>query len=110
MVQTPAPRRTAAVPGALWDKNGSDRYGDNVTKAEREGKPFCVVCGRGLDVNKAVTVAIIDGGSNFLHPDDVTDADREDGGYMGLWDLGSSCVRLAPARVRGAYVPLADKN
>lgn len=98
---TPA-RRIAPVTNAFWTKHNSDRSETQRSKCPA-GTPNCAVCGAALNPTNATTVAIIDGGCNFLHVDDVTEADLNDPGFMGCWDLGSSCVRLAAARVRGPY-------
>jgi hypothetical protein len=94
--------RTAPIPSLLWEKHNSERTQKNLAKTGSDA-PACTVCGAALNPEKAVTVGIIDGGSAFIHPDDIDETVESDGGYMGVWDLGSACVRLAPARVRKPY-------
>lgn len=94
--------RTAPIPDDFWTKH--NKANDNGKIDPKPGVPWCTLCGRDLNPAKAFTVAVIDGGATFIHPDDVTAEVENDAGFMGAWDLGSSCALLAPMIVKKAYL------
>jgi len=87
--------------GEFWEKHNSDRAQARIEKNQKSG-PCCHACGAVLNPDRAVTVRIVGGGGEVLHPED---ADRyiNDGGDMGAWDLGPECAKMFPAAYRAPY-------
>jgi len=97
-------RREAPMPADLFNLDL-----DPNTRAKREqraadaGLETCTHCGRGVKPGKAVVVVVTGGGATVLHPDDETEADTLDNGYMGAWLLGSTCAKQIPAEIRQTW-------
>lgn len=60
----------------------------------------CIVCGRPLktDNPRVLCVELADGGGSILeqNDDDTPDAELNDGGYMGVYYVGSECAKRIP--------------
>jgi hypothetical protein len=91
--------------GILWG-NRYQRYMEN--KQGNDDFLSCIICAKPTsEKGESMGVLISEGGSAIVHPDDYTSYPH-DGGQMGWYPIGSSCIKNIPAEYRTPN-PYADK-
>ena len=72
------------------------------SKEESQGDMTrCAVCGRKTSPKEqGLGVVVVDGGGSIVHVDDIEVAMVHDGGYMGWFPVGSSCIKAVPEEFR----------
>jgi hypothetical protein len=60
----------------------------------------CVVCARKVNPGRGVWICVGAGGSVMIHPDDITEAEDADPGFMGHVLVGPECGKTIPTEYR----------
>jgi len=104
-IERVAPARALADDGGLLWGARYQRYIEN----KSETFTSCILCGKPTSYNGAsLGVWVSEGGAAIVHPDDYATYPH-DGGDMGWFPVGASCIKVVPAEYR-VENPYDDKR